>query len=195
MRHLQLRRAPGSSLGSEWPSADLPGPVAAGLGAAAPLRGTARGSGTLAVSRRRSAACRFRGGTARRLAVRWRGARDDGLAPLAQTAARSALPMAGAQAPRAGRAHRTMRAAGCRLSEKTSAMKVLLHGGTGVFGSRLARLLVRDGHQVTIAGRNLGSARALAATCKGCAAMTFWSMPPAHSMPTGPIPTGWPAPR
>lgn len=46
-------------------------------------------------------------------------------------------------------------------------MKVLLVGGTGVFGSRLARLLVRDGHHVTIAGRNLQTARALAAelTC------------------------------
>jgi saccharopine dehydrogenase-like NADP-dependent oxidoreductase len=32
-------------------------------------------------------------------------------------------------------------------------MKVLVVGGTGVFGSRLARLLIRDGHQVTITGR------------------------------------------
>lgn len=41
-------------------------------------------------------------------------------------------------------------------------MKVLLLGGTGVFGSRLARLLVRDKHAVTIAGRNLANAQTLA---------------------------------
>ncbi|MGH1354492.1 MAG: DUF4166 domain-containing protein [Thalassovita sp.] len=41
-------------------------------------------------------------------------------------------------------------------------MKVFLLGGTGVFGSRLARLLVRDGHHVTIAGRNLKLAQTLA---------------------------------
>ncbi|MGB5557082.1 MAG: DUF4166 domain-containing protein [Paracoccaceae bacterium] len=41
-------------------------------------------------------------------------------------------------------------------------MKVLLLGGTGVFGSRLARLLVRDGHAVTIAARNLAAAQTLA---------------------------------
>lgn len=40
-------------------------------------------------------------------------------------------------------------------------MKVLILGGTGVFGERLARLLTRDGHQVTIAGRNLATAAAL----------------------------------
>jgi len=33
-------------------------------------------------------------------------------------------------------------------------VKVLLIGGTGVFGSRLARLLIRDEHQVTLAARN-----------------------------------------
>ncbi|NPD20444.1 SDR family oxidoreductase [Alterinioella nitratireducens] len=41
-------------------------------------------------------------------------------------------------------------------------MKVLLLGGYGVFGERLARLLVRDGHAVTIAGRDLGAAERLA---------------------------------
>lgn len=41
-------------------------------------------------------------------------------------------------------------------------MKVLLIGGTGVFGSRLAQLLVRDKHVVTIAGRNLANAKVLA---------------------------------
>lgn len=33
-------------------------------------------------------------------------------------------------------------------------MKVLIIGGTGVFGSRLAELLHRDGHAVTLAGRS-----------------------------------------
>jgi NAD(P)-dependent dehydrogenase (short-subunit alcohol dehydrogenase family) len=41
-------------------------------------------------------------------------------------------------------------------------MKVLLLGGAGVFGSRLAHLLLRDGHEVTIAGRSLEAAAALA---------------------------------
>lgn len=41
-------------------------------------------------------------------------------------------------------------------------MKVLILGGTGVFGQRLARLLARDGHQLTIAARNLPAAQALA---------------------------------
>lgn len=49
-------------------------------------------------------------------------------------------------------------------------MRVLLLGGTGVFGSRLARLLVRDGHQLTLAGRTLAAAEALAAEL-GCAAL------------------------
>lgn len=33
-------------------------------------------------------------------------------------------------------------------------MKVVILGGYGVFGSRLANLLVRDGHQVWLAGRS-----------------------------------------
>jgi NAD(P)-dependent dehydrogenase (short-subunit alcohol dehydrogenase family) len=41
-------------------------------------------------------------------------------------------------------------------------MKVLILGGTGVFGTRLARLLARDGHQITIAARTLGTAQSLA---------------------------------
>lgn len=49
-------------------------------------------------------------------------------------------------------------------------MKVLILGGTGVFGSRLARLLVRDGHSVTLVGRNLAAARSLAQEL-GCAAV------------------------
>lgn len=40
------------------------------------------------------------------------------------------------------------------------AMKVVILGGTGVFGSRLARLLVRDGHDVTLAARSDASALA-----------------------------------
>ena len=42
-------------------------------------------------------------------------------------------------------------------------MKVLILGGTGVFGERLARLLARDGHQLTIAARTLPAAQTLAA--------------------------------
>jgi hypothetical protein len=41
-------------------------------------------------------------------------------------------------------------------------MKVLILGGTGVFGERLARLLARDGHQLTIAARTLSAAQTLA---------------------------------
>ncbi len=48
-------------------------------------------------------------------------------------------------------------------------MKVLILGGTGVFGSRLARLLARDGHQLTIAARSLAPAQSLAAELKATA--------------------------
>ncbi|SEV97466.1 Saccharopine dehydrogenase NADP binding domain-containing protein [Cognatiyoonia koreensis] len=41
-------------------------------------------------------------------------------------------------------------------------MKVAVLGGYGVFGSRLCRLLVRDKHDVIVAGRNAESAGALA---------------------------------
>jgi len=41
-------------------------------------------------------------------------------------------------------------------------MRVVVLGGYGVFGSRLAELLVRDGHDVVIAGRSPGKARAIA---------------------------------
>lgn len=44
------------------------------------------------------------------------------------------------------------------------AMKVVVIGGYGVFGSRLVRLLLRDGHDVVIAGRNKDAASALAAS-------------------------------
>jgi NAD(P)-dependent dehydrogenase (short-subunit alcohol dehydrogenase family) len=42
-------------------------------------------------------------------------------------------------------------------------MKVVVLGGYGVFGARLVRLLVRDGHAVVVAGRSAGKAGALAA--------------------------------
>lgn len=49
-------------------------------------------------------------------------------------------------------------------------MKVLILGGYGVFGERLARLLVRDGHEVTVAGRDADKAQRLADEL-GCAAL------------------------
>ena len=49
-------------------------------------------------------------------------------------------------------------------------MKVLLLGGTGVFGARLARMLVTDGHDVCVAGRSLDRAQDLATTL-GCRAI------------------------
>ena len=49
-------------------------------------------------------------------------------------------------------------------------MKVLILGGYGVFGARLARLLVRDGHEVTVAGRDASRAQRLADEL-GCAAL------------------------
>ena len=49
-------------------------------------------------------------------------------------------------------------------------MKVLIIGGYGVFGSRLAELLVTDDHVVCIAGRNLNSAE-IAAKKIGCDAL------------------------
>ncbi|NRB19387.1 MAG: DUF4166 domain-containing protein [Rhodobacteraceae bacterium] len=51
-------------------------------------------------------------------------------------------------------------------------MKVLVLGGYGVFGARLARLLIRDGHDVCIAGRNRAAAQSLAAEL-GCNALRF----------------------
>lgn len=41
-------------------------------------------------------------------------------------------------------------------------MKVAVIGGTGVFGSRLVRLLRRDGHAVIVVGRTTGAVKALA---------------------------------
>lgn len=49
-------------------------------------------------------------------------------------------------------------------------MRVLVVGGYGVFGRFLAELLVRDGHDVTVAGRNLARAQTCA-NALGAAAM------------------------
>jgi NAD(P)-dependent dehydrogenase (short-subunit alcohol dehydrogenase family) len=46
-------------------------------------------------------------------------------------------------------------------------MRVVILGGYGVFGSRLAQLLLRDGHDVWLAGRSLEKARAVAAEIGG----------------------------
>lgn len=46
-------------------------------------------------------------------------------------------------------------------------MRVVILGGYGVFGSRLAELLLRDGHDVWIVGRSLENAQALAARIGG----------------------------
>jgi hypothetical protein len=51
-------------------------------------------------------------------------------------------------------------------------VKVLIVGGTGVFGSRLARLLVRDGHAVTITGRKETALTTLASEI-GCHWLIF----------------------
>jgi len=56
------------------------------------------------------------------------------------------------------------------VSETTAPLKILLLGGYGVFGARLAKLLVADGHDVCIAGRNLEEARACAKAL-GCRAI------------------------
>jgi len=83
-------------------------------------------------------------------------------------------------------------------------MKVLVVGGYGVFGERLARLLLRDGHQVTVAGRDLAKAKALAAQL-GCSAQQvdrkgdlaalvvrmWWSMRQAPSRCRARIPGDW----
>ncbi len=48
-------------------------------------------------------------------------------------------------------------------------MKVAIFGGYGVFGSRLAELLIRDGHAVFIIGRKRAAAEGLAAKLGGSA--------------------------
>ncbi|WP_073953943.1 SDR family oxidoreductase [Thalassospira sp. TSL5-1] len=49
-------------------------------------------------------------------------------------------------------------------------MKIVILGGYGVFGSRLAELLLRDGHDVVVAGRHRAKAKACANDL-GCAAL------------------------
>ncbi|MPQ95324.1 SDR family oxidoreductase [Thioclava sp. JE_KL1] len=49
-------------------------------------------------------------------------------------------------------------------------MKILVLGGCGVFGARLVKLLIVDGHEVCIAGRNLEEARSCAKEL-GCRAI------------------------
>lgn len=51
-------------------------------------------------------------------------------------------------------------------------MRVLILGGYGVFGSRLAQLLCRDGHDVCVAGRDARAAQELAGKL-GCRACRF----------------------
>ena len=46
-------------------------------------------------------------------------------------------------------------------------MKVLVLGGYGVFGTRLSQLLIRDGHDVTVAGPRLQKAKALTQSIGG----------------------------
>ena len=57
-------------------------------------------------------------------------------------------------------------------------MRVVILGGYGVFGSRLAELLLRDGHEVWIVGRSIEKARALAARIGGNAMATDARMAP-----------------
>ncbi|WP_114088516.1 SDR family oxidoreductase [Thalassospira profundimaris] len=49
-------------------------------------------------------------------------------------------------------------------------MKIVILGGYGVFGSRLAELLLRDGHDVVVAGRHMTKARSCADNL-GCSAL------------------------
>ncbi|MHA3915288.1 saccharopine dehydrogenase NADP-binding domain-containing protein [Halovulum sp. GXIMD14793] len=49
-------------------------------------------------------------------------------------------------------------------------MKVIILGGYGAFGALLSELLIKDGHQLWIAGRNQAAANALA-TRLGCRAL------------------------
>ena len=56
-------------------------------------------------------------------------------------------------------AGRDVRAARPRAAKPADAMKILVLGGYGVFGGRLVQLLLRDGHNVWAAGRNLQKAQ------------------------------------
>lgn len=52
--------------------------------------------------------------------------------------------------------------AGPRVSRAINDMKIVVLGGYGVFGARLVRLLIRDGHNVVVAGRSEAKATAFA---------------------------------
>lgn len=61
-----------------------------------------------------------------------------------------------------GFTRRSLRAGPAEPAGAVDDMRVAVPGGTGVFGSRLAELLVRDGHEELIAARDLRRASALA---------------------------------
>src|SRR5262245_495612 len=78
-----------------------------------------------------------------------------------------ALPAARAQSVSALRPNGHLRAARSRTAREADRMRVVILGGYGVFGARLAELLLRDGHDVWIVGRSLENAQALAARIGG----------------------------
>ncbi|MBT2129954.1 NAD-dependent epimerase/dehydratase family protein [Aliiroseovarius lamellibrachiae] len=51
--------------------------------------------------------------------------------------------------------------------KKIPSPRVLILGGTGVFGSRLARMLIEDGRDVTVTSRSLARAQAFTKTNGG----------------------------
>src|SRR5262245_34951939 len=86
-----------------------------------------------------------------------------GASPLAGPRTRGSLPEPCAPSLPAVRPPRAMCGAEPRLATAPLAMKVLIVGGYGVFGGRLARLLLADGCEVWVAGRDLGKALTFAA--------------------------------
>lgn len=65
-------------------------------------------------------------------------------------------------------------------------MRVVILGGSGVFGSSLATLLARDGHQLWIAGRRLAPAQAVAIRVGGQALAVDWRRDPTPLFAVGP---------
>lgn len=63
-----------------------------------------------------------------------------------------------------------MRDPGPFLSKAPAPVNILVLGGYGFFGARISRLLIADGHDVCIAGRNLKEARSCAKEL-GCRAI------------------------
>ncbi|MCY0152146.1 saccharopine dehydrogenase NADP-binding domain-containing protein [Hoeflea alexandrii] len=84
--------------------------------------------------------------------------------------ARLALPAARTQQVSVVWTQQHVRNSGSGAAGKAHGMKVVVLGGYGVFGSRLAELLVRDGHDVVVAGRSLSKAQALSGRL-GCKAL------------------------